>query len=154
MVLLRGTLVFGTSWHILEEEMDKLDFVFTEFSRDNAKTNVKDVGEWVQSKNGTPDWREKLLISWAGGTRGFSAVERERTQPAGRRRLERPAWQVERRGQVSRLEMRGKMLEDSGGLSQQVGQILLIFFEKTVKVLWYFCNREKEKNGRKQSLVI
>lgn len=32
------------AWGALEEEMDKLDFVFTEFSEDGAKTNVEGVG--------------------------------------------------------------------------------------------------------------
>lgn len=48
-------LLFGMSWGILEEEVDKLDSVFTEFNEDGAKTNVKGVEERVQSKNGTPD---------------------------------------------------------------------------------------------------
>lgn len=45
LILLCSALVFGMSWGILKEEMDKLDFVFTEFSEDGAKTNVKGVGE-------------------------------------------------------------------------------------------------------------
>ena len=38
-----------------EEEMDKIDFVFTEFREDGDKTNVEGVGEQVQSKSGSPN---------------------------------------------------------------------------------------------------
>lgn len=33
------------AWGVLEEEMDKLDFVFTEFSDDGDKTSAEGVGE-------------------------------------------------------------------------------------------------------------
>lgn len=36
-----------------EEEMDKIDSVFTEFGEDSDKTNAEGVGEQVQSKCGT-----------------------------------------------------------------------------------------------------
>lgn len=36
------------AWGVLEEEIDKLDFVFTEFSEDGAKPNVEGVGEHNQ----------------------------------------------------------------------------------------------------------
>lgn len=33
LILLCGVLVFGMAWGVLEEEMDMLDFVFTEFMK-------------------------------------------------------------------------------------------------------------------------
>lgn len=97
------------AWGVLEEEMDKLDFVFTEFSDDGDKTSAEGVGEWVQSKNGTPNWREKLLIQQTGRTRGFSVVERERTQPAGKKEIGKTS--MVSRGQTSRMEMSEMMLK-------------------------------------------
>lgn len=37
--------MFGISWGVLEEEIDKVDFVYTEFSEDGAETNAEVVGE-------------------------------------------------------------------------------------------------------------
>lgn len=45
LILLHGTLFFCMAWGVLEEEMDKLDFVFTEFSDDGDKTSAEGVGE-------------------------------------------------------------------------------------------------------------
>jgi len=91
-----------------EEEMDKIDFVFTEFREDGDKTNVEGVGARTVKK-----WHCKLkgkVTDTVGWKKRLVSGRKGKDEPAQRRRLERPAWQVERREQASRLEMREEIL--------------------------------------------
>lgn len=89
-----------------EKEMDKIEFVFTWVQRRWWQDQCWGCG-WAST---VKKWYSKLKgkVTDTVGRRNQRLVRgwKGRDELAGRRRLERPAWQVERRDQASRLEMK------------------------------------------------